>query len=172
MAAIYPTMRVERTHPIAALHGIYGRGSPNAIKCSIYVHKWVLYEKLGYGPHQCHWCHRTLNWQKGTAGDTLIADHLDDNPRNNDPDNLVAACNGCNTIRARTAFRPAIQPGEWFIERNGLKSRAAWCTCEECGTGFLADISRIKRGTVRTCSRRCSTFIGLRSRWGYERPAA
>ncbi len=162
--AAYATTMIDVTHPMA---DIFGRRKSSATKrVQVYEHKLVLFNAIGIGPHPCHWCGRELHWEKGTKGAALIADHLDSNPANNDPANLVASCNGCNTIRARTRFRPAISNDELFVvNKDGTRNRADWCFCLECGSQFLAAISRIKRGTVKTCSRSCSTKIGLRNRW-------
>ena len=132
----------------------------------MYEHKVVLFDKLGPGTHPCHWCGLTLRWVKGTAGDALIGDHLDGAHRNNAPDNLVASCNGCNTIRARRAFRPAIGDDEPYVtDRNGKRTRAVLLSCDECGSAFLASVSRVKRGTVSLCSNSCAGIRGSRNRW-------
>ncbi|MGH2371846.1 MAG: hypothetical protein ACRDI2_27045 [Chloroflexota bacterium] len=72
------------------------------------THRYVLYEKIGAGPHACHWCGDEVDWTKGgngpgCPGGALAADHLDGDQRNNDPENLVPACNACNTLRGLMA---------------------------------------------------------------------
>ncbi len=162
--AAYATTMIDVTHPMADVLG--RRRSSNTKRVQVYEHKLVLFNALGRGPHPCHWCGRQLQWNRGTKGDALIVDHLDGDTRNNDPANLVASCNGCNTIRARTNFRPGISQDELFVvNKDGTRNRADWCHCVECGSEFLASITRIKRGTVKTCSRACSAKIGLRNRW-------
>lgn len=47
----------------------------------------------------CHWCLVPL---EGRAYDV---DHLDGNPANNDPENLVIACHACNSARGQTGPR-------------------------------------------------------------------
>jgi hypothetical protein len=160
----YKTMMIDRSHPIAETIGRVAH--PNSTRIQVYVHKFNLYERIGDGPHPCHWCGRELHWGRGVSGATLLADHLDGNHLNNDPLNLAPSCNGCNTIRARS-FRPVIEPTELFIvNKDGTRSRAEWCECSECGVEFLAHTSRVKRGTVKTCSRSCSNRISIRKRWG------
>lgn len=61
-------------------------------------HRFVLYEKIGPGSHQCHWCDKVLEWG-GAKG--IHADHLDDDRLNNDPDNLVPSCKKCNGDRGK-----------------------------------------------------------------------
>lgn len=72
-------------HPLAQTTGILAE------------HRKVLYDKIGPGPHYCHWnCGKLLEWG-GIKG--IIADHLDDNGLNNDPENLVPSCHRCNWNR-------------------------------------------------------------------------
>lgn len=67
-----------------------------------YVHRIVAFEKYGPGPQSCHWCSKGLpTWS------CVKVDHLDEDKANNDPDNLVTACNDCN--RARGAVIPLLQ---------------------------------------------------------------
>jgi len=138
---------------------------------AVYEHKYVLYEKIGPGPHPCHWCGTELNWLPGNRAGVIIADHLDGNGRNNNPDNLVVSCNGCNTIRSRTGFRSSITSDDLFVtHKDGSRTRAAQVICEECGISFLAEVARVKRGTVKVCSRRCAGNKGKRNRWVKQGP--
>lgn len=66
---------------------------------TVAVHRWVLFERIGPGEHPCHWCGTTVRWTKGLSASALVADHVDSNPRNNDPSNLVQACQRCNALR-------------------------------------------------------------------------
>ena len=89
-------------------------------------HRKVLYDKIGSGPHPCHWSEaygcgrRSLEW-KGLSG--LVVDHLDDDKLNNTPENLVPACSSCNMRRGRelAAFYSLIQNGvvtrEFMLEQ-------------------------------------------------------
>lgn len=67
-----------------------------------YVHRVVLFDRIGYGPHRCHWCCIGLTWRLD-----LHVDHIDFNRLNNDPDNLVPSCMSCNTTRPRPAITAA-----------------------------------------------------------------
>ena len=67
----------------------------------VYVHRAVLFGSIGYGPHCCHWCSQPISWG-GRGHGSLNVDHLDGDGANNDPGNLVASCQGCNTARAQT----------------------------------------------------------------------
>lgn len=78
------------SHPLARAQG------------KVPEHRVVLYAKVGPGPHPCHWCGTTLEWN-ATAGTRINADHLDWDKLNNDPSNLVPACLNCNTRRRQVA---------------------------------------------------------------------
>lgn len=87
--------RYERSpnHPLASVKG------------TIPTSRRMLYDHLGEGEHPCHWCGFSLKWrlnQKGgsTKNRDLLVDHLDGDQLNDDPDNLVATCQSCNTVRA------------------------------------------------------------------------
>jgi hypothetical protein len=67
----------------------------------VLLHRVVLYDLIGSGPHACHWCGRSVDWTVGLAGDALVADHLDHDTTNNDPANLVPSCHACNSARTR-----------------------------------------------------------------------
>lgn len=75
-------------------HPLYNGNSHN-----IGQHRLVLFDKIGYGPHQCHWCQDNINWGYG-----LQADHLDFDITNNHPDNLVASCGPCNNGRKKPSI--------------------------------------------------------------------
>lgn len=73
-------------HPVAWTNG------------QAYQHRVILFNKIGPGPHQCHHCDATVRWMDDrTDPDYLTADHLDRDKNNNQPANLVPACNSCNS---------------------------------------------------------------------------
>lgn len=86
---------------------LYGRyDHPLSKKGQVAEHRAVLYDNIGAGPHFCYWgCGKTLEWG-GKSG--IQADHLDGDPLNNDPENLVPSCGPCNTKRALAG-----NPKEW-----------------------------------------------------------
>lgn len=66
----------------------------------VYEHRKVLFDAIGPGPHECHWCHIPVDWIKGRClRGSLVPDHLDGNKTNNALSNLVPACNRCNATR-------------------------------------------------------------------------
>ena len=106
-----PTVRVRRVRGTGYIRddGYIQLGQPDhplADKRGIvYVHRMILFDTIGPGPHKCTWCSITVRWVIGGGpGSTsdphaLVVDHLDFNPSNNDPANLVASCNTCNAQR-------------------------------------------------------------------------
>lgn len=80
----YVDLHMQQGHPLSRSGGLLGE------------HREVLYDKIGPGPHPCHWCGKLLDWG-GLGG--IIADHLDGDRINNDPENLVPSCSPCNTGR-------------------------------------------------------------------------
>lgn len=71
-------------------------GHPLCAKGQSYVaeQRLVLYAAIGPGPMQCDLCGCALTWK------TCQADHIDENPRNNDRDNLRPLCRRCNVWRS------------------------------------------------------------------------
>jgi 5-methylcytosine-specific restriction endonuclease McrA len=70
-------------------------------KGQVQAHRLILFAKIGFGPHLCHWCRKPISWGYHVGPDTIVADHLDENRANNAPENLVPSCNRCNAARSR-----------------------------------------------------------------------
>lgn len=83
-------VRTGIVHPLTGSGDLSGR---------VFEHRLVLWEKLGCESldcqHECHWCGKPLTWT------TIKADHVDEDKTNNDPENLVPSCNGCNITRSK-----------------------------------------------------------------------
>lgn len=80
---------------------------PLAHRGNVAEHRKVLYDKIGPGPHPCHWkCGKILQWDRWH----LVSDHLDGDTFNNNPDNLVPSCQGCNMRRAKAG-----NPINWVV---------------------------------------------------------
>lgn len=87
-------VRTAKTgHPLARAKG------------QVQMHRLVLFAVIGYGPHLCHWCRRPVTWSVGLPPFALVVDHLDGDPANNDPANLVGSCQPCNSRRQRRTRR-------------------------------------------------------------------
>lgn len=90
-------LRFEPTHPLAFANG------------HVLVHRAVLYDAIGPGQHECHWCRTPVEWRKdGLAPGALVADHVDGDRQNNEPANLVPSCQPCNSARSNYG-----NPTEW-----------------------------------------------------------
>lgn len=87
----YGRLFVGHDHPLAD-----GKGCAHS-------HRVALFERIGPGVHQCHWCGADLQWlRRGSSwAGVLVVDHLDDDKGNNAPGNLVPSCFSCNALRAR-----------------------------------------------------------------------
>lgn len=74
------------------------------------VHRVVLYDAIGPGAHECHWCGWEVSWdapiyvttdgKKRRNALRLEVDHLSGDRLNNDPDALAPTCSWCNAQRA------------------------------------------------------------------------
>jgi hypothetical protein len=125
------------------------------------VSRLVLYEKIGPGPHKCHWCGCEIRWLPGArvAQGALIADHLNWNQLDDRPENLVPSCNICNAHRTRSGDRRRVKDDEPFLIVNTAKgpvrTRAVTRICEACGVEFLALPAHVRKGNARFCSFVC-----------------
>jgi hypothetical protein len=71
----------------------------------VLAYRAVLYDAIGPGLHLCYWCATPVQWKTrtgaGISRGELAVDHLDGDFRNDRLENLAAACNDCNVLRAR-----------------------------------------------------------------------
>lgn len=104
----------------------------------VYEHRWVLYARHGEDCPPCHWCGQALSWANA------VGDHLDDDPLNNSPRNLVVSCHECNRARAAAAALMARLTDErlaellelWHRKRQEyqmVESSSAGSTCADSG---------------------------------------
>lgn len=134
-------LRKQPDHPLAPPSGAL----PEA--------RAALYDRLGPGPHPCHWCGKTVDWYIGKNGNgakTLVADHVNDDKLDDRPENVVASCGTCNSSRSRR-----VRDDETFLVVNGGRQRALERTCEHCDETYLVVPSQAAKGT-RFCSRPCA----------------
>ncbi len=156
-------------HPLAPSNG------------HVYEHRVVLFAIVGAGLHPCHWCGKTVTWDKVKTPNALQVDHLDGDGFNNHPDNLVVSCPGCNTARALQQRHDRLRAlGFWSVNdtvaglRDGRQARVQgeWASvadtvlsCQVCAAEFTG-----RRGR-RYCSELCSVEMGSRmsrERWRRE----
>jgi len=140
--------RVQPDHPLANKNG------------QVRVHRAVLFDLIGDGTHPCRWCGKPVTWRRPGAGwgtqnglGVLLPDHLDGNPRNNAPENLVPSCNHCNVWRSSPR---KVRDDELFVLHSyGWRVRAMRRICETCGAEFLAR-ANLPPGSGRFCSVPCA----------------
>jgi|WetSurMetagenome_2_1015567.scaffolds.fasta_scaffold178324_2 hypothetical protein len=134
------------THPLACADG------------HVPIHTDVLYRKLGPGPHPCHWCGKLVNWKK-LSGEIqypmLHADHLNDQRKDNRPENLVPSCVHCNIYRGNP--KKWKDGEEWMLRDNGRKVRFHVRVCAGCGKDFNVPnfIKKSKTTKGKYCSHEC-----------------
>lgn len=122
---VYRSRAVPADHPLAQpSHNGYAKA---------YEHRLVLFNKIGGGEHKCHWCKKTIAWD-GPKSSRIVADHLDADTRNNEPENLVPACWRCNFTRAtRTDFLTHCRYGHEFTTTNTYhRPDGGGRQCKEC----------------------------------------
>src|SRR5690606_29961346 len=131
----------RRGHPLSTPSG------------KIPVHRIVLYEKIGPGPHTCHHCGTEINWMPGhrTQPGALTVDHLNGDTTDNSPENLVPSCHRCNFMRTDRT----IGDEELFIVRDGRRLRAERRVCQTCNKTFLHRTAKKKPNDGMYCSLSC-----------------
>lgn len=93
------------------------------------AHRIVLFDKIGAGSHECHWCKREVFWDKSYPQqvDALVVDHLNGIKNDNRPENLVPACGRCNLTRPgnKKPGKPKTQIGPCSVDgcKNDAKSQ-------------------------------------------------
>lgn len=117
-------------------------------------HRLLLWDEIGPGPHPCYHCGDPVDWIPGsyTAQGSLVVDHLDRNPRNNDLSNLKPSCQTCNI---KNSARIIQDHEDYFIDSHGNRKRGDRRDCGCCGTSFVAPRTKLPN-VGRFCSRSCA----------------
>lgn len=135
-------------HPIAPPSGV------------TLISRVVLYDKIGPGPHPCHWCGTLVEWMPGVGvrdPKALLVDHVDLDATNDAPGNLEPSCNPCNSHRRLSGNSQLIRDDELVVVKaDGRRVRGVQRECEFCGTAFVAAETQVKIGRGRFCSRSCA----------------
>lgn len=156
--ARYRYVDVSVTHPLATANR---NRSGNLTKMG--EHRLLLFAKIGYGPHWCHYCGRPINWAPGgrVGRSHISADHVNGDPRDNRPENLVPACHGCNSIREHP--HPLIADEEPSVLLDGKRRRVYERICElpECDETFWCVSSDPKR----FCSKSHASIAARRAKY-------
>ena len=135
-------------HPLADSKGV------------VRVHRQVLFDALGRGPHPCHWCGTPVTFRaaresgSATGPGALVVDHLDEDKRNNTRANLVPSCHKCNVWR-KPPKRDTVTDGEIYVVRPTGRVRGVRLRCPVCETEFIRVKRDARRRSVNYCSRGC-----------------
>ena len=81
---------------------------------NVYVHRAVLYDSIGPGPHACHWCAAEVDWLPRGDPAAIHVDHLNDMGDDNRPENLAPSCATCNSTRGMQARHDALVEAGWW----------------------------------------------------------
>src|SRR5882762_813129 len=89
----------EGTFGLHGYHEVTRHGHPLADERGrVLAHRALLYDKIGPGPHRCHWCQAEIEWLRDLSDPRmLVVDHLDYDKQNNAEENLMAVCHPCNS---------------------------------------------------------------------------
>lgn len=101
-------VRSAAHHPLADK---YGR---------VYVHRQVLYDAIGPGPHSCHWCGTQIDWKPKGAPGELQPDHLNNDGADNRLENLVPSCRRCNSTRGSQRKADALRAAGWWSQHDTI----------------------------------------------------
>jgi hypothetical protein len=88
----------------------------------VYAHRAVLYDKIGPGPHPCHWCGALVDWLPKAHPNELQPDHLNGMGDDNRPENLVASCRPCNVGRGNQARGEALRAAGWWSRNDTISA--------------------------------------------------
>lgn len=119
LTARYMT-EVRKGHPVAHADG------------RVRVHRANLHDKIGPGEHPCHWCGRIVSWDVRRGAKALVSDHVDGDTWNNEPENLVPACNGCNVSRLTRAATECRNGHPWAPETTSIRVSDGTRVCLLC----------------------------------------
>lgn len=139
-------------------------GHPLASKSGLMlVHRKILFDEIGWGPHPCHWCGVHVDWRVGRdAIKSLVVDHLDHDKLNNALSNLVPSCNYCNGHR-----HEGDQWTQWTEgDPVGVRQLSSFC---RRGHPLDEESVYIRPDTKQ---RRCGVCIKQRSKKDWERKKA
>lgn len=144
-------------HPIATDRGL------------ILKHRFALYEKIGPGPVNCHFCGDTIIWGTTKANDEIRVHCLDGDKTNIDPANLVPICICC--LRIKTHHNPIPEGHPVYVNRNGRRSRGVERTCELCSKTFVIESANARNNPKagRFCSGSCRSTATNREYWAKKR---
>lgn len=132
-----PTYRIENPK---GYQSIYRPGHQLAHQNGyVFEHRFVLFNKLGGIVSACELCAKPITWS------TCAVDHIDENVRNNEPDNLRPTCVPCNAERGR---RPAIYRSNTHkvTYQGESKTPTEWARDPRVAVSNSTIVLRLKKG--------------------------
>lgn len=119
-------------HPLATAHG------------TVKVHRLVAYEKIGSGPHKCHWCGCDVEWKYCSHTCSSKANYSEGKTLRN---KVYRSKRWINSTETTVEIVP------------GHRTRAVEKCCGWCGQKFLCSISEHHKGNGKFCSIGCRVAI-------------
>lgn len=135
--------RSLRTHNAKGYQMLYLPKHPLAMKNGyVYEHRVVMHQLHGDNPMNCNKCRRTIDWS------TVHVDHVNENVKDNSPENLRFLCNGCNVMRTRKHQKEHTKKRRVGITCNGITLTATeWSRMPNVKISRGTISRRIKNGS-------------------------
>jgi hypothetical protein len=86
----------------------------------VYVHRMVLFDVIGPGPHECNWCGTLVDWLPKGDPLELQPDHLNAVGDDNRPENLVPSCRRCNIARGQQGKADRLKAAGWWSNHDTI----------------------------------------------------
>lgn len=134
--------RKERIENPAGYQLIYNPAHPLAqANGYVYEHRMVAHEKYGENLPPCELCGKATSWKAYTTH----IDHIDEDVRNNNPENLRPLCNGCNSRRGANPAHEKVNA--MAIEFQGvIDTPTGWARDERVLVSGKTVRCRVKKG--------------------------
>ncbi|HAT2163779.1 TPA: HNH endonuclease [Proteus mirabilis] len=135
--------RSLRTHNAKGYQMLYLPDHPLAMKNGYaYEHRVVMHQLHGDNPMNCNKCGKAIDWS------TVHVDHINEDVKDNSPENLRFLCNGCNVMRTRKHQKEHTKKRRVGITCNGITLTATeWSRMPNVKVSRGTISRRIKNGS-------------------------
>ncbi|HGW4593903.1 HNH endonuclease signature motif containing protein [Proteus mirabilis] len=107
-----------------------------------YEHRVVMHQLHGDNPMNCNKCGKAIDWS------TVHVDHINEDVKDNSPENLRFLCNGCNVMRTRKHQKEHTKKRRVGITCNGITLTATeWSRMPNVKVSRGTISRRIKNGS-------------------------